>query len=262
MSFVKKAFKKIKNFVKKYWVYIAIAAAVVFTAGVATIGFSAFAGAGGFSGFMGAVGSTMAAGGSALVGLVGIGSGATVGVGGAGIGSGVLAGTKVGFGAAMGLGGGAGIGAGAAGAAATLANATAAGQALITGPGVVTAGLGAAPAATTTLTPLLAPAVTPVSSGMSLAGVGKMLAGVGAIAGPALTYMGNRPDPNEGVPLASWGVPVGEGDEYYAQLERDNAPGVTAAPDALMPQAPVGQSQLDPTGSAALTQPGLMAGAV
>ena len=257
MSFVKKAFKKIKDFVKKYWVIIVIAAAVVFTAGVAAIGFSAFAG-GGFTGFMGAMGSTMVAGAQAIVGLVGIGSGATVGTAGSGIGSGVLAGTKVGFGAAAGLGGGAGIGAGAAGAAATLANASVAGQAAITGAGVVTTGLGAAPVSTTVA------AGGGAGSGLSLAGVGKMLSGVGAVVGPAMTYYGNKAaaEAANQPPLASWGVPIGEGDEFYED-PANYMPGQTdAAPDALMTQAPVGQQELDPTGSGALTEPGIMAGAV
>ena len=125
MSFVKKGLKKAWGFVKEHWVEIAIVAAVVFTAGVATIGFSAFAG----GNFFAAVGQTMWAGVAGTAGSMGIGAGATVGGTGA-VGSmtaagGVLvpAGTNVGLGAAWGAGSGFGMGAAGKAAAASAAEA-------------------------------------------------------------------------------------------------------------------------------------------
>lgn len=116
MSFVSKGIKKAWGFVKEHWVEIAIVAAIVFTAGVATVGFGAFAaateagiaagGAGmGFGGFMGAVGTTMWAGVAGAAGSMGIGAGATVPTTTATIAAGT-AGTNVGLGAAWGAGAG------------------------------------------------------------------------------------------------------------------------------------------------------------
>jgi len=120
MSFIKKGIKKTWKFVKKNWKIIALVAAVVFTAGVATVGFGAFTaataagtaagGAGmGFGGFMGAVGQTMWAGVAGTAGSMGIGSGATVPTTAASVAAGT-AGTNVGLGAAWGAGGTYGMG--------------------------------------------------------------------------------------------------------------------------------------------------------
>lgn len=103
MSFVKKAIKKVWKFVKKNWKMIVLAAAIVFTAGVATIGFAAFSGVTGFGSFMGAVGQTMWAGVAGTAGSMGIGSGATVPTTAATTAAGT-AGTQVGLGAAWGAG--------------------------------------------------------------------------------------------------------------------------------------------------------------
>ena len=81
MSAVKKVVKKVGKFIKKNWKKIVIAAAVVFTAGLATVGMAAFSGASGFGGFMAAAGQTLVAGGQAILGTVGIGSGVSVGTG-------------------------------------------------------------------------------------------------------------------------------------------------------------------------------------
>lgn len=80
MSFVKKALKKVWNVTKKIvkskvFKYVAIAAAVFFTAGVAAGGFAAFgaaAGNAGIGGFFTAVGQTMATGAAAMAGAVGM----------------------------------------------------------------------------------------------------------------------------------------------------------------------------------------------
>jgi hypothetical protein len=53
-KFIKGEFKTAKHFVKKYWKAILIAAAIVFTAGIATVGIAGFssamaAGGGGFA---------------------------------------------------------------------------------------------------------------------------------------------------------------------------------------------------------------------
>lgn len=82
MSALKKAVKGVVKFVKKYWKVIVIAAAVIFTAGIATVGVAGFSSAmaaagGGFAGFMSAVGSTMVAGVVSIGGTFGIGSGVT-----------------------------------------------------------------------------------------------------------------------------------------------------------------------------------------
>ena len=127
---VKKAFKAVGKFVKKYWKQIVIAAAIVFTAGVAAVGgwgaFTAAAGAGTaggvtFGGVMSAVGSTMAAGVSSIGATLGFGGGATAGAGGAAAaGSGFAGAANAGLSAASAAGAGTAAGASAfTGAAAT-----------------------------------------------------------------------------------------------------------------------------------------------
>ena len=77
MSFLKKAARKIVDFIKEYWVEIAVVALVVFTAGVATIGgWGAFTTVANTQGFMSAIGSTMWAGVTGTAGSMGIGTGA------------------------------------------------------------------------------------------------------------------------------------------------------------------------------------------
>lgn len=70
---VKGVVKGVTHFVQKHWKAIVIAAAIVFTAGIATVGVAGFSSAmgaagGGFGGFMSAAGSTFAAGASTLTG--------------------------------------------------------------------------------------------------------------------------------------------------------------------------------------------------
>ena len=77
-----------------------------------------------------------------------------------------------------------------------------------------------------------------------MAGVGKVLSGIGAVAGPAMTYLGNKKAGETDPPLASWGVPIGMGDEYYAQQEE------------AAPQEQVGADALDPVGAQALMPAG------
>lgn len=88
MSALKKAVKKTGKFLKKHWRKIAVAAAVVFTAGIATVGAAGFTAAGAGSGFgatLGAIGKTMVAGVQAIGGSLGIGQGASLsGFGGSG----------------------------------------------------------------------------------------------------------------------------------------------------------------------------------
>ena len=77
MSFVKKALKKVVKTVKKVvktkvFKYVAIAAAVFFTAGVVAGGFASFSGVTSIGGFFGAVGETIAAGASAITGALGM----------------------------------------------------------------------------------------------------------------------------------------------------------------------------------------------
>lgn len=82
MSAIKKVVKKATRFVRRNWKSIAIAAAVVFTSGLATVGTAGFAAAGGGSGFgatLGAIGKTMVAGVQAIGGSLGIGQGASLG---------------------------------------------------------------------------------------------------------------------------------------------------------------------------------------
>jgi hypothetical protein len=90
VSVIKKGIKKAFKFVKKNWKYIVIAAAVVFTAGIATVGVAGFSSAaaaagGGVGGFLSAAGSTMVAGVASIGGTLGVGQGASLaGFGGTG----------------------------------------------------------------------------------------------------------------------------------------------------------------------------------
>lgn len=107
---VKGVVKGVVHFVKKYWKAILIAAAIVFTAGIATVGVAGFssamaAGGGGFAGFMSAAGSTMVAGGASIAGSVGIGSGVTASTaGGAFAAAPVMSGVAAGSGLTLGTG--------------------------------------------------------------------------------------------------------------------------------------------------------------
>ena len=82
MSAIKKAVKSVGRFVKKHAKKILIAAAVVFTAGIATVGVGGFSAAmaaagGGIKGALVAVGSTLKAGVLSIGGTLGIGKGVT-----------------------------------------------------------------------------------------------------------------------------------------------------------------------------------------
>lgn len=98
------------GFVKKYWKPILMAAAIVFTAGIATVGVAGFssamaAGGGGFGGFMAAAGSTMTAGVASIGGSLGIGSGVTASTaGGAFANAGIMSGLAPGAGLTLGSG--------------------------------------------------------------------------------------------------------------------------------------------------------------
>jgi hypothetical protein len=78
MSGIKKAVKSVGRFVKKHWKKIVIAAAVVFTAGLATVGTAGFSSAMSSGGFLSAAGKTMVAGVQAIGGTMGIGNGANL----------------------------------------------------------------------------------------------------------------------------------------------------------------------------------------
>lgn len=107
---VKGIVKGVAHFVKKYWKVIVIAAAIVFTAGIATVGVAGFSSAmaaagGGFGGFMSAVGSTMVAGVASIGGSLGIGQGVTASTaGGAFASAPVMAGVSSGAGLTLGTG--------------------------------------------------------------------------------------------------------------------------------------------------------------
>lgn len=179
MSFVKKAakkvFKAVKKVVKKVWKPVLIGSAILFTAGVATVGFGAFSAAGGLSGFLGSVGTTMAAGGQALLGTVGLGSGLSTGIAGA---TGAVPGTTL-------LNGALAQGLGLAAAPANMGlNAAGVPNALAAGSGVSTSSLaglggGAATGATTTALGTTAGTGFMAKAGSALSGmfsgpVGKM----------------------------------------------------------------------------------------
>lgn len=135
---IKKVVKGVAHFVKKYWKVIVIAAAIVFTCGIATVGLAGFSAAsaaagGGFGGFMSAVGSTMVAGVASIGGSIGIGSGVTASTaGGAFAAAPVMAGVSSGAGLTLGTGAaaqGLGLAASTYAPAATAANAGVAGAA-------------------------------------------------------------------------------------------------------------------------------------
>lgn len=177
MSAIGKAFKKVVKFVKKHWKKIVIAAAVVFTAGIATVGLAGFSAAaatagGGIGGFLSAAGSTMVAGVASIGGTLGIGSGVTATTaGGAFAGSAAVANAT-----AAGLSG------------ATLGSGAAAGAIGIGPSAGAGAAAAAAPAATSSFgIPGLLPATTPgavtTASGLSYGGgAGIAAAGEGGIA--------------------------------------------------------------------------------
>lgn len=135
---VKGIVKGVAHFVKKYWKVIVIAAAIVFTCGIATVGLAGFSSAmaaagGGFGGFMSAVGSTMVAGVASIGGTIGIGQGVTAGTaGGAFANAGIMQGVAAGSGLTLGTGAaaqGLGLAASTYAPAATAANAGVAGAA-------------------------------------------------------------------------------------------------------------------------------------
>lgn len=76
MSAIKKAVKGVGKFVKRHWKKIAIAAAVVFTAGAATMGIAGMKAAFAAKGLMGTLGTVMKTGVGAIGKVVGIGKGA------------------------------------------------------------------------------------------------------------------------------------------------------------------------------------------
>jgi hypothetical protein len=148
VSAVKKLAKGLGRFVKRYWKQILIAAAIVFTAGVATVGVAGFSSAaaaagGGVGGFLSAAGSTMVAGVASIGGTLGIGSGVTAATaGGAFAGAPALAGLSAGAGLTLGTGAAAqGLGFAAKGGAAAAGTAGKAGG--ITIGGGASAGIGA-----------------------------------------------------------------------------------------------------------------------
>lgn len=79
MSAIKKGLKKVGRFLKKHAVKILIAAAVVFTAGIAAAGMPAFMATMGSKGLLVAVGSTLKTGVIAIGGTLGIGKGVVAG---------------------------------------------------------------------------------------------------------------------------------------------------------------------------------------
>lgn len=172
MSAVRRAVRSVGRFIKKNWKKIVIAAAVVFTAGVAAAGLAAMKGAFATKGVLGGIGATMKAG-AAAIGKVVTGQGFAAARTGAQAALGV---SNTAAATAAGLGNTAGIGAGLQGgtaaatnAAATAATNTAATQAL---------SLGSA-------------AVQPTAAGISLAGgstaAGAAGAGAANAAGNAVT---------------------------------------------------------------------------
>jgi hypothetical protein len=114
VSVVKKAVKAVGKFVKRYWKQIVVAAAIVFTCGLATVGTAGFsaamgsasaAGASGVGAFFSAAGSTMVAGVASIGGTLGIGQGVTAATaGGAFASAPVMAGVAGGAGLTLGTG--------------------------------------------------------------------------------------------------------------------------------------------------------------
>lgn len=109
MSAVKKAVKKVGRFVRRHWKKIVIAAAVVFTAGIAAVGTAGFTGAmaaagGGIKGALIATGSMLKTGVVAIGGTLGIGKGVTAGTSLAASAAANTAGTAMAANAAAGVG--------------------------------------------------------------------------------------------------------------------------------------------------------------
>lgn len=77
MSAISKGIKKIGDWVGDNWQKIAMAALVVFSAGIATVGIGAYSSAVGAQGFWSATGSTMWAGATSVAGTFGVGGGAS-----------------------------------------------------------------------------------------------------------------------------------------------------------------------------------------
>ncbi len=77
MSAIKKGIKKVGDWVSDNWKSILVAAAVVFTAGIATVGIGAYSSAVGSQGLWAATGSTMWAGATSVAGTFGVGGGAS-----------------------------------------------------------------------------------------------------------------------------------------------------------------------------------------
>ena len=131
---IKKVFKKVTKFVKRYWKQIVIAAAIVFTAGVAMGYFGAAAAAGGGAAAGTTAATTAAAGGGTVFGAAGGAAalGVTEGVGALGLGTGGLMAGGTGAGLAAAGTGAATIGSVAGGAGGMIAGGSAAGSAAIT----------------------------------------------------------------------------------------------------------------------------------
>lgn len=170
-----------KNFTKNNWKKILIAAAIVFTAGIATVGVAGFAASsaaagGGFAGFMSAAGSTFVAGAGAIGATVGIGSGAS---------GAAAAGSAAGAAGAAGAGGAAAATTGATVGAAT--GATAAGAAGAAGAGITTL----APVVTTATVPALAAPALTVGDAALAAGGGLMAAN--AVSGAPTAQSAGQP---------------------------------------------------------------------
>jgi hypothetical protein len=159
---VKKVVKTVKRAVKSKWFkYALMAAAIVFTAGVAAGGFAAFSGVSTVGGFFGAVGQTMATGWTAITGAFG----ATAATSSSSFGAGTLAGTPYAAATAGGLSPAAVHAAATAGQVLTLPAAAAGGQAL--GIGVANTGIGIGGAG-------FAPAVSAALPGVTGSGMGAL----------------------------------------------------------------------------------------
>lgn len=248
MSFITKSIKKAWNFTKDHWKEIALVAAVVFTAGVATVGFAAFAGVSSFGGFMGAVGTTMWAGVAGAAGTVGLGAGATVPTTAATIAAGT-AGTQVGLGAAWGAGSGFGWGvAGKEAAAAAAAKVVPASEMIgytgIAGTGApLTEAQVAAQAATADVG---AKAATKVAAGEVVKEAGKNTGmeavkawgpTIAATVGPALIGLAGDGDDPGGAPI--WGSTAGGARKEAKAREEQQPVAGPGTPDVGGPEAAV-----------------------
>lgn len=230
-KFIKGEFKAAKHFVKKYWKAILIAAAIVFTAGIATVGIAGFSSAmaaagGGVGGFMSAAGSTMIAGGAAIGGSVGIGSGVTAST------------------------------AGGAFAAAPVMSGVAAGSGLTLGTGAAAQGLGMA---ASTYVPAAANAATTIgTSGLTAGATGATSGGYGAggyltAANPAPGLMGSAGAAGSGAGSAMLGGATAATTDVAAGAAGNAAAGV-------VPQAAAKQGVLSTIMNSRATGPLLSAG--